>query len=110
MRYGPCKVRYKAFDLAGHEIGRRLWKDASPQKSLLNGFGPSPRQSKISYSQAPPQDYFPVASAIVFLVDSADRSRHQLHDPDKFVVCGARSSFERTRLLRCGGFQRLQRS
>ena len=23
-----------------------------------------------------PQDYFPVASAIVFLVDSADRSRH----------------------------------
>lgn len=40
------KIRFKAFDLAGHETGRRLWKE-----------------------------YFPIASAVLFLVDAADRSR-----------------------------------
>eukprot|EP00933_Yihiella_yeosuensis_P022231 TRINITY_DN17495_c0_g1_i3.p1 TRINITY_DN17495_c0_g1~~TRINITY_DN17495_c0_g1_i3.p1 ORF type:complete len:222 (-),score=67.08 TRINITY_DN17495_c0_g1_i3:105-770(-) len=40
------KVRYKAMDLAGHETGRRLWKE-----------------------------YFKIAGAILFLVDAADRSR-----------------------------------
>eukprot|EP00442_Polarella_glacialis_P028759 CAMPEP_0115113196 /NCGR_PEP_ID=MMETSP0227-20121206/41183_1 /TAXON_ID=89957 /ORGANISM="Polarella glacialis, Strain CCMP 1383" /LENGTH=224 /DNA_ID=CAMNT_0002513091 /DNA_START=70 /DNA_END=744 /DNA_ORIENTATION=- len=40
------KVRYKAMDLAGHETGRRLWKE-----------------------------YFAIAGAVLFLVDSSDRSR-----------------------------------
>jgi len=40
------KVRFKAFDLAGHETGRRLWKE-----------------------------YFSIASAVFFLVDAADYSR-----------------------------------
>eukprot|EP00927_Polykrikos_kofoidii_P043727 TRINITY_DN37807_c0_g1_i1.p1 TRINITY_DN37807_c0_g1~~TRINITY_DN37807_c0_g1_i1.p1 ORF type:complete len:232 (-),score=50.65 TRINITY_DN37807_c0_g1_i1:57-752(-) len=40
------KVRYQAFDLAGHETCRRLWKD-----------------------------YYRMAKAILFLVDAADRSR-----------------------------------
>merc|ERR1711972_557402 len=40
------KIRFKAFDLAGHETGRRLWKE-----------------------------YFAIADAMFFLVDAADRSR-----------------------------------
>lgn len=40
------KFRFLAFDLAGHETGRILWRD-----------------------------YFPMAGAIFFLVDSSDRSR-----------------------------------
>lgn len=40
------KVRFKAFDLAGHETGRRLWNE-----------------------------YFAIANAVFFLVDAADRSR-----------------------------------
>eukprot|EP00928_Gymnodinium_smaydae_P082516 TRINITY_DN65855_c0_g1_i1.p1 TRINITY_DN65855_c0_g1~~TRINITY_DN65855_c0_g1_i1.p1 ORF type:complete len:247 (+),score=50.06 TRINITY_DN65855_c0_g1_i1:106-741(+) len=40
------KVRFRAFDLAGHETGRRLW-----------------------------HEYFGIASAIFFLVDAADRTR-----------------------------------
>lgn len=40
------KIRFKAFDLAGHETGRRLWKE-----------------------------YFHIASAVFFLVDAADHSR-----------------------------------
>jgi len=61
------KVRYKAFDLAGHETGRRIWKD-----------------------------YFTSAGAIVFMVDSADRTRfpeaaeelaHLLKDPALEQVC-----------------------
>jgi GTP-binding protein SAR1 len=40
------KVRFRAIDLAGHETGRRLWKE-----------------------------YFHVASAVFFLVDAADPSR-----------------------------------
>lgn len=40
------RIRFKAFDLAGHETGRRLWKE-----------------------------YFPIASAVCFLVDAADHSR-----------------------------------
>merc|ERR1719379_1038212 len=40
------KIRFKAFDLAGHETGRRLWKE-----------------------------YLAIASAVFFLVDAADHSR-----------------------------------
>eukprot|EP00931_Biecheleriopsis_adriatica_P074114 TRINITY_DN48250_c0_g1_i1.p1 TRINITY_DN48250_c0_g1~~TRINITY_DN48250_c0_g1_i1.p1 ORF type:complete len:233 (-),score=72.98 TRINITY_DN48250_c0_g1_i1:262-915(-) len=40
------KVRYKAMDLAGHETGRRLWKE-----------------------------YYPCAGAVFFMVDASDRSR-----------------------------------
>uniref|UniRef100_A0A7S0A9L4 Small COPII coat GTPase SAR1 n=1 Tax=Pyrodinium bahamense TaxID=73915 RepID=A0A7S0A9L4_9DINO len=40
------RIRFKAYDLAGHETGRRLWRE-----------------------------YFPIASAVLFMVDASDRTR-----------------------------------
>ena len=60
----PCRPRDRQAVVAGRQS----------QKSLLLAVL---RQDKVGSAKFEcPQDYFPVGSAIVFLVDSADRSRH----------------------------------